>query len=208
MVLQDCLYVPSVRRNLISVSSLVCNGFLALFNKKIVFVKWNDDVIYCEMLVDNLYLLKQKTLMQINSYESNLKRKKSSSMNKAQLWHLRLGHINLDKIHSLVTCGYLNPLDVNALPVCESCLKGKMTMRPFKAKGHRAKEVFDLVQSDLCGPINTSARGGYKYFITFIGDYSRYGYIYLMHHKSKAFEKFKEYKTEVENHRGKSIKSL
>ena len=70
----------------------------------------------------------------------------------------------------------------------------KMTMRPFKAKGYRAKEVLDLVYTDLCGPINTSARGGYEYFITFIDDYSRYGNIYLMRHKSEAFDKFKEYK--------------
>ena len=82
-----------------------------------------------------------------------------------------------------------------------------MTMRPFKAKGYRAKEVLDLVHIYLCGPISTSARGGYEYFVTFIDDYSRYGYIYLMHHKSETFDKFKV-KAEVENHRGKSIKSL
>ena len=74
-------------------------------------------------------------------------------------------------------------------------------MRPFKAKGYRAKEVLDLVHIDLCGPMSTSARGGYEYFITFIDDYSRYGYIYLMRHKSEAFEKFKEFKAKVENHR-------
>ena len=83
-----------------------------------------------------------------------------------------------------------------------------MTMRPFKAKGYRAKEVLDLVHTDLCGPMSTSARGGYEYFITFIDDYSSYGYIYLMRHKSEAFEKFKEFKVEVENHRDRSIKSL
>ena len=31
--LEDCLYVPNVRRNLISVSCLACNGFSAIFNK-------------------------------------------------------------------------------------------------------------------------------------------------------------------------------
>ena len=74
-------------------------------------------------------------------------------------------------------CGYLNPLDVNALPVCESCLEGKMTMRPFKAKGYRSKEVLELVHTDLRGPISTKTRGGYEYFVTFIDDYSRYGYL-------------------------------
>ena len=108
----------------------------------------------------------------------------------------------------MVTGGLISPLDVTDLPDCEPCLEGKMTMRPFKVKGFRAKEVMDLLHTDLCGLISTSARGGYEYFITFIDDYSRYGYIYMMRHKSEAFEKFKEFKTEVENHRGKCIKSI
>ncbi|KAL4363268.1 hypothetical protein GQ457_04G021900 [Hibiscus cannabinus] len=52
------------------------------------------------------------------------------------------------------------------------------------------------------------ARGGFQYFITFTDDFSRYGYIYLMHHKSEALEKFKEFKNEVQNQHGKSIKAL
>ena len=56
--------------------------------------------------------------------------------------------------------------------------------------------------------MSASARGGYEYFMTFIDNYSRYGYIYLMRHKYEAFEKFKEFKAEVENYHGKSIKSL
>ena len=149
------------------------------------------------MLVDNLYLLEPITPMQLNSHESNHKRKERSSVNQAQLWHRRLGHINLDRIRRLVTSGLLSPLDVTDLPVCEPCLEGKMTLRPFKAKGNRCKEVLDLIYTDLCGPMSTSARGGYEYFITFIDNYSRYGYVYLMRHKSKAFEKFEEFKTKV-----------
>ncbi|KAK8582341.1 hypothetical protein V6N13_032095 [Hibiscus sabdariffa] len=56
--------------------------------------------------------------------------------------------------------------------------------------------------------IGTYARGGYQYFITFTDDFSRYGYIYLMCHKSEALEKFKEFKNEVQNQHGKSIKAL
>ena len=52
------------------------------------------------------------------------------------------------------------------------------------------------------------ARGGYQYFITFTDDFSRYGYVYLMRHKSESFEKFKEFKNEVQNQLGKSIKTL
>jgi hypothetical protein len=52
------------------------------------------------------------------------------------------------------------------------------------------------------------ARGGFQYFITFINDFSRYGYIYLMRHKSESFEKFKEFYNEVQNQLGKTIKFL
>ena len=129
-------------------------------------------------------------------------------MNQTYLWHLRLGHINLKRINRLVKDGPLGSLEVEELPICESCLEGKMTKRPFLAKGHRAKEVLELVHSDVCGPLSIRAKGGYEYFVTFIVDYSRYGYIYLMHHKSETIDKFKEFKTEVEKHRGKSIKTL
>ncbi|KAL4378308.1 hypothetical protein GQ457_02G024570 [Hibiscus cannabinus] len=56
--------------------------------------------------------------------------------------------------------------------------------------------------------MNTQARGGFQYFITFTDDFSRYGYIYLMRHKFEALEKFKEFKNEVQNQHGKSIKAL
>ena len=56
--------------------------------------------------------------------------------------------------------------------------------------------------------MSVEARGGYRYFLTFRDDLSRYGYIYLMKHKSETFEKFKEFQSEVENHRNKKIKFL
>ncbi|KAK8977456.1 hypothetical protein V6N11_008371 [Hibiscus sabdariffa] len=56
--------------------------------------------------------------------------------------------------------------------------------------------------------MNTQARGGFHYFITFTDDFSRYGYIYLMRHKSEALEKFKDFRNEVQNQHGKSIKAL
>jgi hypothetical protein len=52
------------------------------------------------------------------------------------------------------------------------------------------------------------ARGGIQYFLTFTDDLSRYGYVYLMKHKSETFEKFKEFKNAIENQRGKKIKAL
>ena len=54
LVLDDYLYVPDVRRNLVSVSCLLCNGYSSIFNKSFIFIKFNDDIICCGMLHDNL----------------------------------------------------------------------------------------------------------------------------------------------------------
>ena len=54
LVLEDCLYVPSVRRNLNSIPSLACNGYSALFNINSIFVKYDVNVICVGTLVDNL----------------------------------------------------------------------------------------------------------------------------------------------------------
>ena len=56
--------------------------------------------------------------------------------------------------------------------------------------------------------MSVDARGGCHYFLTFTDDLSRYEYIYLMKHKSETFEKFKQFQSEVENHRNKKIKFL
>ena len=134
MVLEDYLYVPNVRRNLISVSCLVCNRYSIIFNKNFISINYDVDGICCGMIVDNLYILKPISHLQVNSIEFNHKRKEPSSVYQIQLWHLRLGHINFDRIRRLVMSGHLSPLDMNALPVCEPCLEGKMTMRPFKVR--------------------------------------------------------------------------
>ena len=104
--------------------------------------------------------------------------------------------------------GILESLDYESLDACEPCLMGKMTKTPFSGTMERATDLLEIIHTDVCDPISVEARGGYRYFLTFTDDLSRYGYIYLMKHKSETFEKFKEFQSEVENHRDKKIKFL
>ncbi|MDD0298907.1 hypothetical protein PSY73_23285, partial [Shigella flexneri] len=80
------------------------------------------------------------------------------------------------------------------------------TRSPFVGQMARAKDILEIIYSDVCGPFREMARGGFFYFITFIDDLLRYGHLFLMKHKSESFEKFKEFKAQVENQTGKSIK--
>ena len=88
----------------------------------------------------------------------------------------------------------------------EPCLMGKMTKTPFSGTMERATDLLEIIHTDVCGPMNIEARSRYHYFLIFTDDLSRYEYIYLMKHNSETFEKFKEFQSEVENHRNKKIK--
>ena len=210
LCLVDCLYVPDFKRNLISVSCLFEQGLTVEFNSFIT-IRSSTSVICTGDLIDGLYYLSPMSydvlITEIVDKHDHLAKKRKVS-NETYLWHLRLGHINPNRIHGLVKSGILTSLDFEPIPVCESCLEGKMTKRPFKAKGYRATKPLELVHTDVCGPINVQARGGYEYFVTFTDDYSRYGYIYLMRQKSETFTKFREYKAEAEKQLGLHIKEL
>ncbi|KAL0349904.1 UNVERIFIED_CONTAM: hypothetical protein Sradi_4139600 [Sesamum radiatum] len=60
---------------------------------------------------------------------------------------------------------------------------------------------------DTCGPFSSAAWNGQQYFVTFIDDFSRYGYIYLIHEKLQSLDVFKSFRAEVENQLDKRIKS-
>jgi len=71
----------------------------------------------------------------------------------------------------------------------------------------KAKDVLELVHTDICGPFPTPSWNGQQYFISFIDDYSRYSYLYLIHEKSQFLDIFKSFK-EVELQLGKKIKVI
>ena len=181
-----------------------------------IFIKKHGLFICSGTLVDGIYLVthvttQAPTLLDTEIMNKSKKlplKKKAPLFNLTYLWHLRLGHINLNRIQRLVRDGPLGSLVLEPLPTCESCLEGKMIKGQFFAKGQRAKELLELVHSNVYGPINIQARGGYEYFVTFVDDYSRFGYVYLMHRKSDAFDFFREFKTEAEKQTGKSLKAL
>ena len=115
------------------------------------------------------------------------KRCKVTNDSATYLWHCRLGHIGVKRMKKLHADGLLESLDT-----CAPCLMGKMTKTPFSGTMERATNLLEIIHTDVCGPMSVDARGGYRYFRTFTNDLRRYGYIYLMKHRSETFDKFKK----------------
>ena len=56
--------------------------------------------------------------------------------------------------------------------------------------------------------MNVRAKHGTLYFITFINDYSRFGHVYLIFHKSEALDCFKLYLNMIKNQLDNNVKVL
>ncbi|KAL0294751.1 UNVERIFIED_CONTAM: Retrovirus-related Pol polyprotein from transposon TNT 1-94 [Sesamum radiatum] len=176
--LKDCYYVPRMVKNIISVSMLDRDGYKFFINKNCFYLVYEDMYHTLGTLVNGLYILQQSNLIMTAQHKQ-----KVDNHENAQIWHARLDHISKDRIRRLVNTKSLEIDDLDHLPTCESCLKGKMTKKPFVRQSAVAKGLLDLVYTDVCGPLSIPARGGFSYFITFTDDHSRYGYVYLMRYK-------------------------
>ena len=107
----------------------------------------------------------------------------------------------------LVKDGVLPILDFTDFNVCVDCIKGKKTKH--KKKGAtRSKELLEIIHTDICGPFDVPYFSGEKYFITFIDDFSHYGYLYLLHEKSQAVDVLETYITEVKRQLDRKVKII
>ncbi|GJS64468.1 zinc finger, CCHC-type containing protein [Tanacetum coccineum] len=88
---------------------------------------------------------------------------------------------------------------------CKTCILTKITKKPFQ-NVKRETKVLELIHIDLCDLHATPSLRNKKYFVMFIDDASRSCYVYLLHTKDEALNKFKVFKTEVELQQGYLIK--
>ncbi|CAH0473643.1 unnamed protein product [Peronospora belbahrii] len=128
------------------------------------------------------------------------------------LWHLRLGHIGHGGLDAIVKKGYGIGLDMTSVKqweVCDGCSLGKQTRVSYmKSSSNRAKELLEVIHSDVCGPMQTSTFSGKRYFVTFIDDKSHFCVVYLLRNKSEVAAKFAEFVAFAETQTGKRVKVL
>ena len=125
------------------------------------------------MVVDNL----GNNVLHIDSF---------NGLDKACLWHCRLGHVNKKRIAQIQKDGVLETFDLKSDDTCKSCLLGKTTKSPFTGTCERGEGLLDLIHTDVCGPFRTAIRDATRFYVTFTDDYSRYGCIYLIKQKLKT----------------------
>ena len=203
--LHNVLYVPDIRKNLISGTLLSMHGFKMVFeSQKIVLSKHG-------MYVGKGYVKNGMWKMNTIAVKSNAGNKKQKSsvymLESSNLWHGRLGHVNYDTLRRLINLDHIPAFHIDFKHKCEICVEAKLTRSSFHTI-ERNTEPLALIHSDVCDLKFVQTRGGNKYFITFIDDSTKYCYVYLLKSKDEAVEKFNLYKQEVENQLNKKIKKV
>jgi hypothetical protein len=133
MKMKDVLYVPSLTKNLLSISSLEKKGFKVSFIDGEVLMwpkgKTIEEAIVIGKEEGGLYKLK-------GHLEASLTH---SIEIPCELWNRRLAHINykaLPYVRKAVTC--LPEFKVDHEGVCNGCAQGKNIKNPFPKRDNKA----------------------------------------------------------------------
>ena len=194
--LTNVCHVPEVRKNLVSGSLLNKHGFNLVFESdKFILSKGG-------IFVGKGYLYQGMFKLNINKTNNSI-----NMLDSFYLWHARLGHVNTRKMNDMVKLDLIPKYDNNIGDRCKICMQTKITRMTFP-KVERTTFLLELVHSDVCDMHSNPTRGGKKYFVTFIDDFSKFCYIYLLHSKDEILSKFMVYKIEFENQCNVKIKQL
>jgi transposase InsO family protein len=207
VLLSRVLYVPALQNNLLSVLHLVANHRFRIETegKEMVFLQ-NGKHRFTADICDNTAWLNASMPL---APEAALRGEATLS---CALWHCCLCHIGADRLEQAikgkVASGLVVESDAPVPTHCKPCICGKHHCDPFpQCASHRATSFLERIHSDLHQlPIHTSS--GFRYWLLFIDDYSRYFWIYLLRKKPETFDAFTQFKAMVEKQFDKSILCL
>jgi histone deacetylase 1/2 len=191
--LGNILHVPQANKNLVSVNRIT-----------------RDNNVFLEFHPDHFLVKEQgtkKTLLQGRCEHDLYPLRPPKSSNKevlsvvkpsTSLWHYRLRHASTPIVQRVINRHNLPFVqDSSHVSVCDVYQQGKSHQLPYPKSTSVSSHPFDLVFSVVWGPAPNSV-GRNKYFLSFIDDYSKHTWIYLLRRKSEVFQCFHDFQKLIE----------
>ena len=105
-------------------------------------------------------------------------------------WHNRLGHPSFSTVHQILSRNKLPIVgERNLETICDSCQQVKSHQLSYSLSTSVSTKPLQLIFSDVWGPAPTFA-GRHSYYVSFIDDYSKYTWIYLLKKHVDVFQVF------------------
>lgn len=163
------------------------------FGNKTVINETVDNETVTSRKITNLHEIPEIDLLNDDNFLIDVN-SKLKYINKAMLWHMRMGHASLDYLRNLQKIWVdnkelqtVNFNDNDSIIDCEVCLIAKMKRLPFKSERTRASRPLQVIHSDVMGKISPATYPhGYQYVVVFVDDYSRFALAYPMKTKDET----------------------
>jgi hypothetical protein len=201
LALNNVIHVPSIHKNLISVPRFVLDNDTFIEFHPFFFLIKNQ-----KMQKVLLHSQCKGRLYPLPSSASKFRKLVFTAITiPFDRWHNRLGHPSHDIVHHVITKNNLpySQVDSSSPLVCDVCASAQAHQLPYSVSSYSSAPL-ELVYSDVWGPTIDSF-GRKQYYISFIDDYSKFIWIYLLRHKSKVSKYFLKFQQLVEHMTGRKI---
>ena len=170
ITLYNVFYVKEMKQNLISYSKVTeRNKIVSYGNNSKIYNKYKE-LIAIGKKEGNLYHM-SSFVFNAQNIEVSANLTKGDKMTLKEKWHRALGHVNFHYLNKLckdkLLVGLPKELESDYIK-CAICVESKMTNLPFENNRSRAKEILEVIHTDINGPHPTVGNRGEKYFLTFI----------------------------------------
>ncbi|PKU80445.1 Retrovirus-related Pol polyprotein from transposon TNT 1-94 [Dendrobium catenatum] len=201
--LSQILHTPNLKYNLISISQLTKDNFISITFDPFGFTLKDlatQETILQGPAKDGLYQVPMASSTQLHTALT-------TQRDTTEVWHRRLGHPHNRVFNFISNCNSLLNINKNHNS-CEFCTAAKCHKLVFPHSNHRQSHPLDLIHSDVWGPAPTVTNQGFRFYVIFIDDCTRYTWIYPLQFKSDVFSVFVTFKTQIENFAGRRIKTI
>ena len=121
-----------------------------------------------------------------------------------EVWHKRLGHPQDQTLKYLSHNKFIS-VNKSTLKMCDSCQLGKSCRLPFVASSFVASSPLERVHCDLWGPSPVTSNQGFRFYVIFIDNFSRFCWLFPLKAKSDFFNIFVWFQKLVENQLSQKI---
>ena len=212
VVIDRVLLVPELCANLVSVSKFKEQGLSTVFHcDGKVEIRNEKKVCLSGRIQDRLYCLIECEPVWNSQVENTMIASGESCRVSDEVWHKRLGHLSIGDIKKLENISSGMNISITNYSTeqktCADCQLGKGVKQSLARRTTaRSNQPGAGLHSDVCGPFTTQTPEGFRYFVTFTDDYSRYTTVVLIKNKSDVFQAFKNYLAQMENQTERKVK--
>jgi hypothetical protein len=138
--LTDVRYIPEMRKNLISLSTLDNLGYSFFYGSGVLKVLKGALIVMKGNQIGKLYVLHGSTVMGLVAVSPSM-----LNSDVTKLWHMRLGHMSEKGLTMLSKRGLLDGQSISKLEFCERCVFGNHKRVSFNTTVHKTKGTLDYI---------------------------------------------------------------